>query len=95
MAPREPNEDQRRAIDDDSAPGIAQTDWDDIGTSALEPTDTPANGDLRYPQEEAGDLPEEDDDNPFEESDEALPDDEEERALARNPGKEGSRFDEV
>lgn len=42
-----------------------------------------------------GALPEEDDDNPAQESDEALPNDEEERVLSRDPSKEGSRFDEV
>jgi hypothetical protein len=42
-----------------------------------------------------GDLPEEDDDNPFQESDEALPDDLDEAVLRKDPSKEGSRFDEV
>lgn len=77
------------------APTIAQTDWDEIEAGELEPTDSPANGDLRYPQEKSGRLPGEDDDNPEQESDEALPDRGEERVLRRNPGKEGGRFDEV
>lgn len=42
-----------------------------------------------------GDLPEEDDDNPFQESDEALPDDLEERVLDKDPSRQGSRFDEI
>jgi hypothetical protein len=42
-----------------------------------------------------GSLPEVNDDNPFQESDEALPDEAEERALDRDPSKEGSRFGEV
>lgn len=42
-----------------------------------------------------GDLPEEDDDNPFQESDEALPDDVEEMVLDKDPSRQGSRFDEI
>ena len=42
-----------------------------------------------------GDLPEEDNDNPFQESDEALPDDLEEAVLRKDPSRESSRFDEV
>ncbi|MGE0230385.1 MAG: hypothetical protein AB7O39_15820 [Flavobacteriaceae bacterium] len=40
-------------------------------------------------------IPGETDDNPYNESDEALPDDKGERALRRNPSREGGRFDEV
>jgi hypothetical protein len=36
-----------------------------------------------------------DDDNPYQESDEALPDDAEEAAIRRHPSREGSRFDEI
>lgn len=46
-------------------------------------------------EEPNGELPEEDDDNPYQESDEALPDELEEAVLQKNPSKEGSRFDEV
>jgi hypothetical protein len=35
------------------------------------------------------------DDNPYQESDEALPDDEEEASISRDPSREGSRFDEI
>lgn len=42
-----------------------------------------------------GELPEEDDDNPYQESDDALPDDLEEAVLSKDPSKEGSRFDEI
>jgi hypothetical protein len=44
--------------------------------------------------EDAGDLSEDDDDNPYQESDEALPDDEEEREIARDPEREGRRFND-
>lgn len=40
-------------------------------------------------------LPEEDDDNPYQEGDEALPDELEEAVLLKDPSKEGSRFDEI
>lgn len=42
-----------------------------------------------------GALPDEDDDNAYQESDAALPDDLEEKAINRNPSKEGGHFDEV
>ena len=44
--------------------------------------------------EDAGDLSEDDDDNAYQESDEALPDDEEEREIARDPEREGRRFND-
>lgn len=43
----------------------------------------------------AGDLAEEDDDNAYQESDEALPNDAEEAAIRRDPSREGGRFDET
>jgi len=46
-------------------------------------------------EEPNGELPEEDDDNPYQENDEALPDELEEAVLRKDPSKEGSRFDEV
>ncbi|WP_274631396.1 hypothetical protein [Arvimicrobium flavum] len=54
----------------------------------------PPGGVLR-PTEHADVLPEEDDDNPYQDSDQALPDDAEEETISRNPGKEGGLFDEV
>jgi hypothetical protein len=77
------------------APALEQSDWDAIEAGEMEPTDTPANGDIRYPEHKSGKLPGEDDDNEFQESDEALPSRDEERVLRRDPGKEGSRFDEL
>lgn len=46
-------------------------------------------------EQPTGELPEENDDNSYQESDEALPDDLEEAVLRKDPSKEGSRFDEV
>ncbi|TQN63038.1 hypothetical protein FLX27_04190 [Agrobacterium tumefaciens] len=37
----------------------------------------------------------ESEDDPYQESDEALPDDAEERVIDRNPSREGGAFDEV
>ncbi|HTV71019.1 MAG TPA: hypothetical protein VMF90_21020 [Rhizobiaceae bacterium] len=77
-------------------PGIAEQDWDALDSGALKPESMPDNGDIRYDEDEpTGELPEEDDDNPDQESDEALPDDREERAIAQNPTKEATRFGEV
>ena len=50
---------------------------------------------LDQEQEEADDVIGEDDDNPYEESDEALPDDREERSINRDISREGSRFGEI
>jgi hypothetical protein len=86
------NAEKKKLID---APALAEQDWDAIESGELQPTDTPANGDLRYPDHESGEHPEEDDDNPQQESDEALPNDREEAALKRDSGKESGLFDEV
>lgn len=77
------------------APALEESDWDAIEAGEMEPTDTPANGDIRFREQKPGDLPGEDDDNEDQESDDALPDDGQERVLARDPGREASRFDEV
>ncbi|TPK71089.1 hypothetical protein FJ930_15805 [Mesorhizobium sp. B2-4-15] len=94
MAPRG----KPRTDDDDGpqadSPTIEQQDWDAVKGGQILPDSVPENGDMRYGTEKEGDLPEEDDDNPYQESDEALPDDEEEAAIARRPGLEG-RFDET
>lgn len=90
MAAKE-KRDERDRIE---GPVIEQQDWDAL--EGAEPTSTPDNGDLRYePENQSGHLPEEDDDNEYQESDEALPDDEEERALRRDPAKERGRLDEA
>jgi hypothetical protein len=89
---RQPND---KTNEDTEAPTIEQQDWDAIKSSEIVPESVPADGDISYPPstvERSGDLPEEDDDNPYQESDEALPDDAEEAALTRDPSKGGSRF---
>jgi hypothetical protein len=92
----EPRDKRKSAQQDDTeAPTIEQQDWDALeGTKVLPDSVVVENGSPDR-QETEGTLPEEDDDNAYQNSDEALPDDEEERALSRDSSKEGSRFDEV
>ncbi|PBB23378.1 hypothetical protein CK228_22500 [Mesorhizobium sp. WSM4312] len=94
MAPRS----KPRTGDDESpeveGPTIEQQDWDAIKGAQILPDTVSENGDMRYAVEKDGDLPEEDDDNALQHSDDALPDDEEEAAIKRHPTREG-RFDET
>jgi len=76
-------------------PEPEQPDWESALRSEITPESISDDGDLQLEDEPDGELPEEDDDNPYQDSDAALPDDLEERVISRNPGKEGSRFDEV
>lgn len=76
-------------------PNIEEQEWEALEGGELEPVSAPENGDLRYPErndEHSGELPEEDDDNPYQESDAALPDDPEEQAIAGNPSRDDQRF---
>lgn len=79
----------------DEAPGLEEQDWETIESGAIQPVSSPENGDFRFQDEPTGEAPEEDDDNPYQKSDEALPEDKDEAGIARNPSKEGSRFDEI
>jgi len=78
----------------DETPGLQQADWDEIQSGIVTREDLPID-EMGEEGPLEGDLPEEDDDNPYMESDEALPDDLEERAIRRNPSREGGTFDEV
>ena len=75
------------------APRMAEPDWDLLG--GADPAGTvPSQDDIAAEGTEIeGELPEEDDDNPDQESDEALPDDDEERAIRRDMGGEAVRFE--
>jgi hypothetical protein len=75
-------------------PIIQQQDWDAIKGGKILPDSVSENGEISYGVEKDGDLPEEDDDNAYQNSDEALPDDQEESAIKRHPTREG-RFDET
>ncbi|MBD8685580.1 MULTISPECIES: hypothetical protein [unclassified Rhizobium] len=62
----------------------------------LDIDDPPAKGEI--PQQFEHELMEEEaesEDDPYQESDEALPDDAEERVIDRNPSREGGAFDDV
>ncbi|RWM06984.1 hypothetical protein [Mesorhizobium sp.] len=92
----EPGNKQRPAIQDETeAPTLEQQDWDALEGDSIHPDSVAVDGDPQDDAQAEGTLPEEEDDNAYQESDEALPDDKEERALRRDPSKEGTRFDEV
>jgi hypothetical protein len=92
-----------KSVDGRSAPAenaripVKTLDWDSLqGGEEVVPTlDEP---DLRVESEETEQAAQaeaiDDDDNPYNDSDEALPDDDEERTLSRDPGREHPRFDE-
>ncbi|MEP7454584.1 hypothetical protein [Phyllobacterium sp. SB3] len=72
---------------------IETQDWDEVGAAEVQADDDLAIlGGRQLESEDAGDLSEDDDDNPYQESDEALPDDEEEAEIAFDPEREGHRF---
>ena len=74
---------------------IETPDLDDIGTGEAEmqaDDELAILGERQVEPDDAG-LSEEDDDNPYQESDEALPDDEEEAEISRDPEREGHRFE--
>ena len=83
----------RNGLDHEGAgqgmPAIPTQDWDAIGRGDIEP-----QIDLEELAEAGIEEDEDDDDNPYQDSDEALPDDEEEAAISRDPSREGTRFDE-
>ncbi|ESY73721.1 hypothetical protein X743_08775 [Mesorhizobium sp. LNHC252B00] len=68
-------------------PALEKQDWDAIRGSEVLPDGVPPDGDSRNATEKSGELPDEEDDNAYQNSDEALPDDEEERLISQNPSK--------
>jgi hypothetical protein len=95
MAPRnKPRTDNDDVGPDVDGRAVEQQDWDAVKGGQILPDSVPENGDVRYDIEKDGELPEEDDDNAYQNSDEALPDDQEEAAIKRHPTREG-RFDET
>ncbi|UHS60748.1 hypothetical protein HRR99_04025 [Agrobacterium vaccinii] len=82
MDPRKPLTENEDALDQD----IVDLEVDDL----------PEDGELSQQIEhELRDEEAETDDDPYQESDDALPDDDEEKVLDRNPSMEGGKFDEV
>jgi len=75
-------EDQQPDPTQTEVPQREQLDWEQVKNAEFVSEIVPADGDLRVGDEEAAESPEEDDDNPYQESDEALPDDNEERVIA-------------
>lgn len=62
----------------------------------LDVSDLPEDGELpQQVEQELRDEEAETDDDPYQESDDALPDDLEEKVIDRNPSREGGTFDEV
>lgn len=95
MDPRRKPDPQEDESARDEGPSLEQPDWEAIESGEIAPDSIPQNGDLRYDVERPGEVQAEDDDNPYQNSDEALPGDKEEAAIERDPSKEGGRFDEV
>ena len=90
---------KHRAPDDvlDEAPKRSQRDWDELGGVEAVPEgfgadDVPLD---RSGQVETDEHYGEGQDNPYMDSDDALPSDEEEKVFSRNNSREGGRFDEV
>ncbi|GAK71640.1 hypothetical protein RRU01S_19_00450 [Agrobacterium rubi TR3 = NBRC 13261] len=82
MDPRKPLTENEDALDQD----IVDLEVDDL----------PEDGELSQQiEQELRDEEAETDDDPYQESDDALPDDDEEKVLDRNPSMEGGKFDEV
>ncbi|MER8627484.1 hypothetical protein [Mesorhizobium sp. M0619] len=86
----------RIANDEVEAPTPRRQDWDALRGATVLPdgADQESLPDTTGVEKE-GELPEEDDDNPYQDSDDALPDDAEEAAIGHDLARRGGRFDEV
>lgn len=74
---------------------IVKQDWDEFTEEEIMADDELAiRGERQVESEDAGDLSEDDDDNPYQNSDDALPDDEEEKEISRDLEREGRRFND-
>lgn len=93
-----PRKRQNDGPDDLDRLSTATPDWDALEGAdfAKETVQLPADPTFdEIEGEQPGELPGEDDDNPYQESDEALPDDREEAAISRDPDKSEGRFGKV
>lgn len=79
-----------RSNDEVEAPTREQQDWDAIKGAKILPDIAEEDG-----IEKDRELPDEDDDDAYQDSDDALPDDAEEAAMKRDPARRGGPFDEV
>jgi hypothetical protein len=87
---------QGKTVPPDETP-VKTQDWDQFGGDEVE-LDIENEDILAHVEDIEEEEAEEEidsDDNPYQESDEALPDDEEEAAINRNPSRQGGRFDEI
>lgn len=66
----------------------------DVDAPGMAPSSVPDDGDVSPALEQDGAAPEQDD-NAYQDSDEALPNDAEEQTIARDPWREDKRFGEV
>ncbi len=81
---------------DPREPLLPSEDALDQTVTGLDVEGLPAKGEI--PQDFEHEIEEtemETEDDPYQDSDEALPDDAEERVIDRNPSREGGAFDEV
>jgi hypothetical protein len=94
--PAHQNETPTEALMDPRTPLTENEDALDQDIVDLEVDDLPEGGELSQQiEQELREEEAETDDDPYQESDEALPDDDEEKVLDRNPSLEGGAFDEV
>ena len=73
---------------DVEGPTVEATEWEALEGAQDSEAAVFDNGDIRYSEEESTEPLEEDDDNAFNESDAALPDDEEEHEIGRDLGND-------
>ena len=81
-------------------PQAAEQDWESLAGAMPATEIQPGDGDagegiestVQPGLESSGELPGEEDDNPYQDSDEALPDDDEERAIRRTMAGRGTRY---
>lgn len=89
--------DRRRDAGTSGETPVKTQDWDRFGGDEvkLDIGDDEILAHVEEVEEEEAEEAVDNDDNPYQESDQALPDDEEEAAISRHPSREGSRFDEI
>jgi len=89
---------QKRARDESpetESSGVDMFDRDEIVEDDVIADDELAIlGERQIESADPGEISEDDDDNAYQNSDEALPDDEEEVEIARDPEREGRRFND-
>lgn len=76
-------------------PAFEQQDWGALRSGRGRPNASDTEGARSFDKNPHGELAEEDDDNPYQKSDEALPGDEEEKVISHNPSREGGVFDDT